>query len=189
MAKLTDQLKRRSVRSLVNSDMPEWWPAAQIVAAGFLVVALLVMGVSHFGRKNPESAAPLPSQSGPTVTAAPATGLGPAPTTASTSPQPQDTTPTEEPGAAKGMPTTVDATTVAVRLADGSTKAVPLASWLAARDKLAATYPSSQPTAVWLLSSSGASNTFSVELSNPQDDSIVVQVTAVLQGSGLWAAG
>lgn len=187
MAKLTDQLKKRGVRSLVRNDMPEWWPAAQIACAVALGVALVVMSISHFGRHDAlPSATSGPVQTGPVITAAPALGLGTLPVVSTTAPtQPQDSVPRTQ----KGMPMAVDASTVAVLQSDGTTKALPLAAWLAAKDKLSATYPRSTPTAVWVLASTGASNTFSVELSNPEQDSIVVQITAVLKDSGIWAAG
>ncbi len=195
MAKLTDQLKKRTARSLINSDMPEWWPAAQIVGAVLLIGALVVTSLVHFGRDEPQSAAASsPTPNGPVVTAAPAVGLGTLTSVAPTTPQTQTSDPAASvppgntDGPKKGMPTTVDATTVSVLRTDGSTKALPLSAWLAARDSLAATYPNSEPTAVWVLSSTGASNTFSVELSNAEGEAVVVQVTAMLQASGMWAA-
>jgi hypothetical protein len=191
MTRITDQLKRPSWRKSVRGEVPEWWPAAQIVGAVLLISALVVSSLLHFGRKDQVTAPVEEPYTAPPAAIAP--GFGTATTTPTSAPDTSsvttmpagDSSTTIAPSAQ--LPVEVDAYTVAVMQPDGSQKAVPVQSWLAARDHAALLYLNSAPTAATLLASSGSSNTFSITVSNGQTSSNV-QVTTVLTSSGAWAA-
>jgi hypothetical protein len=193
MSKLTDQLKSPRLRNTVKGDVPEWWPAAQIVGAVVVGVGLLVASIAHFGKS--EVASPVTTIPYSAITAAPVTTPSDgAPTTdpSSVTP-PASSTPTgsappgSTPPESGSMPTPVDAVTVAVQSSQDTTKAIPLAAWLAARDNTQLIYPNSTATAVKLTQSSGTSHTFAITISNGQE-AFDVQVTSVLQSNGIWAA-
>lgn len=190
MSKLTDQLKKPRLRSAVKGEVPEWWPAAQIVAGGVLAVAFAVMTVTHFGSSSPATTTPTTLYTA--VTAAPITApVATQPVTSipgSLTTNPQGSTPTDSVAPTGSMPTPVDGVTVAVALADGGTKAIPSAAWLAVKDNVTLVHPNSSITGVTLLQSSGTSNVFSVSITNGQDEPYAVQVTAVLQSNGIWTA-
>jgi len=187
MSKLTDQLKAPRLRRAVKGDVPEWWPAAQIAGAAIVGVGFVVASITHFGKSDTVQPTATSQYTGITaapITAAPITTPG-----QETTVPPAATTPDGSTPAAPGsMPTAVDAATVAVATDDaGTTKAIPIAAWLSARDNVLLIYPNSTVKAVKLTQSAGTSHTFAITISN-SEDTFDVPVTAGLQTNGVWAA-
>jgi hypothetical protein len=185
MTRLSDQLQRRSLRKAVKGEVPEWWPAAQIAGAVVLVGALLFASLTHFGRKNDAVVITENSYSAPPAVVGPGFGTDTTIAESGTTTTAPSTSPTQPPAAA--LPTEVDAFTVAVAQQDGTQKAIPAQSWIAAKDHASLLYINSQISAVVLLQSTGSSNTFSISVSNGQATSNV-QVTTVLSSTGAWVA-
>jgi hypothetical protein len=190
MPKLTDQLKKPRLRSAVKGEVPEWWPAAQIIAGGALAVAFAVMTVTHFGSSSLATTTPTTLYTA--ITAAPITApVATVPATSvpgSLTTNPQGSTPADSVPSTGSMPVSVDGVTVAVALAEGGTKAIPSAAWVAVKENITLVHPNSSITGATLLQSSGTSNVFSVSISNAAEEPYAVQVTAVLQSNGIWTA-
>jgi hypothetical protein len=116
--------------------------------------------------------------------------------TDSIDPAPEDTTDTNDTdpndtnvndAVYKTLPGTLDAQTLSIEFVDGGQKAVPLNVWMAVRDYAGITFANSSLSGAALQSNSQVAYTFILSLTGAQG-SYNVQVTAVQQSNGTWAA-
>ena len=205
MPPISDKIRRSAYRSTMKRPLPDWWPAAQIVAAVVLVVGFFIAALVQFGN-NDAGVQPVASDVAYTAEvisnpdSEPATqpqdSVAPSDQTiAETTPEtsmPDTATPTV-PGSStdevsyKVLPTTIDSQNASVELVEGGTKAVPIGAWIAVRDYVVATYGGSQVTGAALRSGSGVAYTFVVSLTGSAA-AYNVQVVAVQQANGAWGA-
>jgi hypothetical protein len=208
MPPISDKLRSSAYRSTMKRPLPDWWPAAQVVAAAGLVVGFFVVALVQFGNSdttalsdtttaaydaeviyNPDTP-PVPPQD---VVTQPEQTATEEPTPDSTPDSTPGSTPSvaPEPGAAdtsySSLPTTIDAQSASIELVDGGTKAVPIGAWIATRDYVVATYGGSQIAGAALRSGSTVAYTFVVSLTGAAA-AYNVQVVAVQQANGAWVA-
>lgn len=202
MGQLTDQLRGKAYRSVTRRPLPEWWPAAQFVAAVVFGVGMLFMILRDEPVATTDAVASVPVNTAEVITgpATPTDSVTPEDTTAeSTVPTdttsdtvtPTDTTETpDEPAndaVYKTLPSTLDAQTLSIEFVDGGQKAVPLNVWMAVREYVGVTFANSALSGAALQSNSQVAYTFILSLTGAQG-AYNVQVTAVQQTNGTWAA-
>lgn len=201
MGQLTDQLRGKAYRSVTRRPLPEWWPAAQLVAAVVFGVGMLFF-VLRDDTSSTDVVASAPVNTAEVITGpgTPTDSVAPSDTTTDTL-APSDTTtdtlaptdsvdepdePTNE-AVYKTLPSTLDAQTLSIEFVDGGQKAVPLNVWMAVRDYVGVTFANSSLSGAALQSNSQVAYTFILSLTGAQG-AYNVQVTAVQQTNGTWAA-
>jgi hypothetical protein len=207
MGQLTDQLRGKAYRSVSRRPLPEWWPAAQVAAAVVFGVGMLFFvlrdepATSSITASAPVNTADVitgPSGSSPDTAVTPVDtstdpDAAPEDTTDSIDPAPEDTTDTGpndtnvNDAVYKTLPGTLDAQTLSIEFVDGGQKAIPLNVWMAVRDYAGITFANSSLSGAALQSNSQVAYTIILSLTGAQG-SYNVQVTAVQQSNGTWAA-